>query len=108
CLARLVKLAFVILLGLHLAAASALVALRSIDPATTGVQLERRVEALIQHVPYQKRYTFIPLRRISPELQHAVIVAEDGRFYWHHGIDWKQVQQVASDSYESGEVSRGA
>jgi monofunctional biosynthetic peptidoglycan transglycosylase len=108
CLARLVKLALLILVLLHVAAALALAALRSIDPPTTGVQLERRVEALVEHAPYRKRYTFLPLRRISPDLQHAVIAAEDGRFYQHHGIDWKEVEQVASDSYDAGEVSRGA
>jgi membrane peptidoglycan carboxypeptidase len=30
---------------------------------------------------------FVPLRAISPILQHAIVATEDERFYRHHGID---------------------
>jgi monofunctional glycosyltransferase len=56
-----------------------LVALRWTTPPTTGVQAQRRIEAWLHDRPYHKRYVFVPLNRISPELQHAVISAEDGR-----------------------------
>src|ERR1700722_17224794 len=61
-----------------------------------------------RHGVYKKRYTFLPLKKISSELQHAVIAAEDGRFYQHHGIDWKAEQKVMDDSREAGTVTRGA
>ncbi|MDR5726372.1 MAG: transglycosylase domain-containing protein [Terriglobia bacterium] len=38
-----------------------------------------------------RRCEFVPLREISPNLQHAVVSAEDARFYLHHGFDWHQV-----------------
>jgi monofunctional biosynthetic peptidoglycan transglycosylase len=82
--------------------------LRFVDPFTTGVQIQRRIEAMFHRTSYRKRYTFLPLTRISPDLQHAVIAAEDGRFYEHHGIDWKAVQKVAEDSRDTGRVTRGA
>ena len=88
--------------------AVALFGLRSINPPTTGVQIQRRVEAWVRHTPYRKRQTFVPLSKISPELQHAVISAEDGRFYQHHGIDWDETEKVAQESEEKGEVLRGA
>lgn len=84
-----------------------LVAARWIDPPTTAVHIERRVQAWIGHTPYQKRYKFIPLRQISPDLQHAVIAAEDARFYQHHGFDWHQIEIAAEDSLEGGRT-RGA
>ncbi|HEY2015765.1 MAG TPA: monofunctional biosynthetic peptidoglycan transglycosylase, partial [Bryobacteraceae bacterium] len=84
-----------------------LVALRWVDPPTTMVQTERRVEAWVHHRPYHKRYVFVPLGRISPDLQHAVIAAEDGRFYQHHGIDWKEVQKVVDQDMEEGRLGRG-
>jgi monofunctional biosynthetic peptidoglycan transglycosylase len=59
-------------------------------------------------VPYRKRYKFAPLRLISPNLQHAVIAAEDGHFYRHHGIDWEQVEKVVQESSETGKIGRGA
>src|SRR5437764_12465194 len=82
--------------------------LKWINPFTTTVQMQRRVEALLSPRPYHKRYEFVPLSRISPSLQHAVIAAEDGRFYQHHGIDWKAVDTVVQESFEEGEVTRGA
>lgn len=82
--------------------------MRWIDPPTTTVQVQRRVEAWIGHRPYNKRYQFVPLADISPPLQHAVISAEDGRFYEHHGVDWKEVQQVIDEDRETGRLGRGA
>ena len=85
----------------------ALVALRWMRPWTTSVQMERRVQALIHHTPYRKRYEPVPLASISPNLQHAVIAAEDGRFYQHHGIDWQAVDEVVEKDLEQGRVGRG-
>lgn len=85
-----------------------LLALRFINPITTGVQTQRRIEAWISWTDYDKYSTFVPLEKISPHLQHAVIAAEDGRFYQHSGIDWQQVELVMQESLEEGEVPRGA
>jgi monofunctional biosynthetic peptidoglycan transglycosylase len=90
-----------------LLAALTLVAARWIDPPTTAVHIERRFQAWINHKPYRETYRFIPLSEISPNLQHAVIAAEDGRFYEHNGFDWKQIQIAAEDDMEGGR-SRGA
>ncbi|MGC1492486.1 MAG: monofunctional biosynthetic peptidoglycan transglycosylase, partial [Candidatus Acidiferrum sp.] len=103
-----------ILLGLGLGvvllwslAALTLVAARWIDPPTTAVHIERRLQAWIHHTSYHERYTFIPLSQISPDLQHAVVAAEDARFYQHHGFDWQQIQIAAEEDMEGGRT-RGA
>ena len=83
-----------------------LIALRFIDPPTTGVQMQRRVESWFARGKYVKRYEFVPLARISLPLQHAVIAAEDGNFYKHHGFDWVQIQDAVVDA-EAGHP-RGA
>jgi monofunctional biosynthetic peptidoglycan transglycosylase len=88
-------------------AALTLLAARWIDPPSTAVQMQRRLQAWTHHTPYHKRYKFIPLSQISPNLQHAVVVAEDARFYQHHGFDWQQIQIAAEDDLEGGR-SRGA
>ena len=82
-------------------------AARWIDPPTTAVHIERRLQAWIHRKPYRQRYTFVPLSQISPDFQHAVIAAEDARFYQHHGFDWHQIQIAAEDDMEGGR-SRGA
>ncbi len=60
-------------------AALLLVAARWIDPPTTAVHIQRRLQAWIHHTPYRKRYKFIPLSQISPDFQHAVISSEKSR-----------------------------
>lgn len=80
---------------------------RWIDPPTTAVQMERQFQAWIHRTPYHPRYKFIPLSQISPDLQHAVIAAEDERFYQHHGFDWQQIEIAAEDDLQGGRT-RGA
>ncbi|MGB8116633.1 MAG: monofunctional biosynthetic peptidoglycan transglycosylase [Candidatus Sulfotelmatobacter sp.] len=88
-------------------AALTLLAARWIDPPSTAVHMQRRVQAWIHHTPYHERYRFIPLNQISPDLQHAVVAGEDARFYQHHGFDWHEIQIAAEDDLDSGR-SRGA
>lgn len=107
-LKKALKLAFFLLAGLYAVWIGSLFALRYLDPPTTGVQIQRRVEAMLKGKPYRKRYKFVPLDKISPELQHAAIASEDGHFYTHHGIDWGQVEQVAEESRQTGKIRRGA
>jgi len=102
-----VEWAALALVALWLAAALMLVAARWVDPPTTAVQMERRVQAWMDGKPYHKRYRFVPLSQISPNLQHAVIAAEDARFYEHHGFDWHQMQIAADEDMEGGRL-RGA
>jgi monofunctional biosynthetic peptidoglycan transglycosylase len=89
------------------AAVLLLVAARWIDPPTTAVQMQRYLQAWIYHTPYVKHYEFVPLTQISPDLQHAVIAAEDARFYQHDGFDWYQIQIAAQEDLEGGRT-RGA
>jgi monofunctional biosynthetic peptidoglycan transglycosylase len=72
------------------------------------VHVQRRVQAWIHRTPYRKRYRFIPLSQISPNLQHAVIAAEDGRFYQHHGFDWHQIELAANEDLEGGRTRGGS
>jgi monofunctional biosynthetic peptidoglycan transglycosylase len=80
---------------------------RWIDPPTTAVHVERRLQAWIHRKPYRERYNFIPLSQISPDFQHAVIAAEDSRFYQHHGFDWHEIQIAAQEDLD-GDRTRGA
>jgi monofunctional glycosyltransferase len=85
-----------------------LVGARWIDPPTTAVHIQRRVQSWIHQTPYQKRYKFVPLNQISPDFQHAVIAAEDTRFYQHHGFDWHAIQRAAEEDMEGGRMRGGS
>ena len=49
-----------------------------------------------------------PLSQISPDFQHAVIAAEDARFYQHHGFDWRAIQKAAEDDMEGARLRGGS
>ena len=102
------KWCLLLILGLYAPCAASLLVLRWANPPFTAVQVQRRLEAWAHHQRYQKRYAFVPLGRISIELQHAVIAAEDGRFYQHHGIDWQELHKVVDSDIQKGQISRGA
>jgi monofunctional biosynthetic peptidoglycan transglycosylase len=89
-------------------AAFTLVLARWIDPATTAVHMERHFQAWIHGTPYRERYTFVSLSQISPDFQHAVIAAEDARFYQHHGFDWQAIQIAAEEDMEGGRIRGGS
>jgi monofunctional biosynthetic peptidoglycan transglycosylase len=103
----LILFAATLVTAFYLACFAALISFRWIDPPTTMVQTQRRVESWFAHKPYQKRQTWAPLSRMAPDLRHAVIAAEDGRFFQHHGIDWKEVQNVVDQDLEEGKIGRG-
>ncbi len=94
-------------MGLYALCAVSVLVLRWINPPTTTVQIERRLEAMRRHRAYKKRYDFVPLRRIALDLQHAVVAAEDSRFRQHHGFDWVEMQKVLEDDIKRGRLGRG-
>jgi monofunctional biosynthetic peptidoglycan transglycosylase len=83
--------------------------MRWVDPPSTSVQIERRVESWLAKgkSSYHKDYRPVPLSRISKDLQHAAISAEDARFFQHHGFDWKEIDNAVNNDLE-GKRLRGA
>ena len=66
------------------------------------VFLRRAVNAKIQ------REEYVPLDKISPDLQHAVVAVEDRRFYEHHGLDFAGVIRAALVNLQYGSIEEGA
>src|SRR5580704_12982179 len=96
-----------LIVGFYVLCGVGIALLRCINPWTTTVQMERRIQAIRAHHSYQKRYQFVPLPDISLNLQHAVVAAEDGRFRQHHGFDWIEMQKVLEDDMKRQRVGRG-
>jgi monofunctional glycosyltransferase len=107
-LSRILRAVVALVLAFYAVVSLGLFLLRWAAPVTTAVQIERRFEATTQHKAYRKSYVFVPLAAISVNLQHAVIAAEDARFYQHHGFDWNQVQIAVKEDMEGGRRIRGA
>jgi monofunctional glycosyltransferase len=51
---------------------------------------------------------YVPLEQISPALTLAVIVAEDGRYCRHWGVDLKEIQQALADAEDLDELRGGS
>jgi monofunctional biosynthetic peptidoglycan transglycosylase len=89
-------------------AALTLVAARWIDPPTTAVHAQRRLQSWIHRTPYHERYEFVPLNQIALNFQHAAIAAEDARFYQHHGFDWHAMELAAEGDVEGARIRGGS
>ena len=51
---------------------------------------------------------YMPLSRILPALSLAVIVAEDGRFCSHHGVDYAEIRDALADANDLEDVRGGS
>jgi monofunctional biosynthetic peptidoglycan transglycosylase len=76
-------------------------------PATTAF-MERRKAALAREGKTTRlEWVPVPLSRIAPDMQRAVIVAEDARFYEHDGLDWDAMQGALESNWEKGKIKVG-
>lgn len=79
--------------------------LKKNNPKTTALMQQRIAEKDGNLKIVQK---WVPLSRISRHMIHAIIVAEDGTFYEHGGVDWYEVQESFERNLEEGRAVRGA
>ncbi|MFF5503002.1 transglycosylase domain-containing protein [Streptomyces roseolus] len=57
---------------------------------------------------YSRDRKVVPLEKISPYMQKAIVAIEDARFYEHGAIDLKGVLRAINKNAQSGGVSEGA
>lgn len=50
---------------------------------------------------------WVPIGEMSPHLVNAVLIAEDDRFFRHHGVDWRELKKALKAGLR-GERIRGA
>ncbi len=53
-------------------------------------------------------WRWVAYSEISSDLKRAVIVAEDARFFTHHGFATEEIKAAIAEAVERGEVPRGA
>lgn len=96
------------LLVLTLGSVVAVLALRFVPPLTTSFILQARAESLFAPGAGPKfRREWVPIGKISPQLQLAVVASEDQRFADHQGFDYRQIRK-ALDEADRGRRARGA
>ena len=67
--------------------------LRAENPGLTALMRQRVHEAAGAGKTLTIVQRWVPLSRVSKNLIDAVIVAEDGAFYSHGGVDWFEVKE---------------
>jgi monofunctional biosynthetic peptidoglycan transglycosylase len=77
------------------------------DPPTTTFVEARKAEVVGTGHSFVLHWIWMPLARISPHLQRAVIVAEDAAFYRHKGFDWEGLREAVTRNWEKGKLQRG-
>ncbi len=82
--------------------------LRTTNPATTAFMELRAREARARGEQPRRIQRWVSYARISASLKRAVIVAEDGAFWKHSGVDYEQLEQSMEVNWERGEFVRGA
>ena len=85
--------------------------LRDANPETTALIETRAREARERGEPPRRAQQWVPLERISPSLQRAVLAGEDSNFAAHDGFDYEAIQKAwdeaqrdaAKEAKEAGE-----
>jgi monofunctional biosynthetic peptidoglycan transglycosylase len=85
--------------------------LKDANPETTAMIETRAQEARERGEQPRRIQQWVPLDRISPNLERAVIAGEDTNFMTHHGFDYEAIQKAwdqaqrdaAKEAKEAGE-----
>src|SRR5438067_6362361 len=68
--------------------------LRTKNPETTSMIEQRQKEAREEGREPRRVQQWVPLERISVNLQRAVLAGEDTNFTTHHGFDYEAIQRA--------------
>ena len=77
--------------------------LRSHNPSSTSLIDTRSSDAKAKGQQVRREQTWVPLDRISTNLQRAVIAGEDTNFVYHHGFDYQAIQKAWEQAQREAE-----
>src|SRR5215467_10463794 len=72
-----------------------------VDPVSTTMLWRRISGARVER-------HLVPISRISPALPLTIIIAEDGRFCSHHGVDLAELREAISEADDFDEMRGGS
>lgn len=98
---RIFRLVFLVVLGLFVGLILfegimfvRVLLLRNGNPSSTSLIDTRIKEAKAKGQQPKREQVWVPLDRISPNLQRAVLAGEDTNFLTHHGFDYEAIQKA--------------
>ncbi len=72
-----------------------------------AIQLFDRNDHLVCTVEGDEDRRVVPLTQVSPQMQHAILAAEDHHFYEHHGINPVSIFRAMMVNLQAGHVKEG-
>lgn len=98
---KVIKISFLVVLGIFigLIAYEAILFirvwhLRTTNPYSTSLIDARFQETAAKGQTPRREQAWVPLNRVSPNLQRAVLAGEDTNFMTHHGFDYEALQKA--------------
>jgi monofunctional biosynthetic peptidoglycan transglycosylase len=82
-------------------------ALRETNPKATSLMRQREREAQRLGRRVGRVQSWVPLARVSRHLIHAVVTAEDAKFFDHEGVDWDALKESAQKDWKQRRFVRG-
>src|SRR5215831_11177064 len=77
--------------------------LRDQNPATSSMIEARNREARNNNTEPKRVQIWMPLEKMSPQLQRAVLAGEDNNFATHHGFDYTAIQRAWDQAQKEAE-----
>jgi monofunctional glycosyltransferase len=81
--------------------------LQRTNPGETALMVQRRREAESAGKRYAVKQEWIALSSLPDYVVQAIVVAEDGTFYTHHGFDWFEVKESLQKDLRQKRLARG-
>lgn len=80
-----------------------------VNPPVTPLMVIRWIDPVSEDQPHRLKKDWVPLDRISPNLQLAVVASEDNRFTEHWGFDFEAIEKAQKfNERKQGKKVRGA
>ena len=93
---------------LYLADMPDIVELRSMNPKNSAIRKFREEQLRKKGKKPHSSQQWRNLDQISPDLWHAVVLAEDDAFFQHHGFDFLQLKRAARTNWKRKRYAFGA
>ncbi len=78
------------------------------NPKETAMMHQRLEEAKAQDKSLNVVHRWVPLSQVPKHVRRAIVIAEDGNFYGHNGVDLYEVWESVKVNIERKKIVRGA
>jgi monofunctional biosynthetic peptidoglycan transglycosylase len=82
--------------------------LKTRNPGETAFMREYAARVKKENRQFRKKQNWISFKSIPKDAVDAVVVSEDGTFWWHDGFDWFEFKESIERNFEEGRAVRGA